>query len=200
MNTSSSGRGNYLPSEYRKIAERLFPSGGFISGKGLDVKSAAGFAESLGIGADYQRLLTLDRNSAEMQTFLEHFQNNLDLLIQKTWVEKADEKRKAKLQDDTPSLMITIKQGNFSKAVEQFGSIIQELAYLFFFFQSEKEDFTEYTFRIDEQMGLFWWYGGRLSLLKETIEINEAKDKTGKKDEKALWSVLLLGICYLTNF
>ena len=51
-----------------------------------------------------------------------------------------------------------------------------------------KEDFTEYTFRIDVQMGLFWWYASKLSSLKEI------------KDEKISWAVLLLGLCYLTNF
>jgi hypothetical protein len=54
--------------------------------------------------------------------------------------------------------------------------------------QSDKEDFTEYTFRIDVQMGLFWWYGSRLHLLKEV------------KNDKVLWAVLLLGLCFLTNF
>jgi hypothetical protein len=43
-------------------------------------------------------------------------------------------------------------------------------------------------------MGLFWWYGGRLSLIKEF------KDKNGAGDDKILWAVLLLGLCYLTNF
>jgi hypothetical protein len=194
MNFSSPGKNNFMPSEYRKISERLFPAGGFPPKKGPDPKTIAGFAESLGIGVDYQRLLALDRNSANMQTFLEHFQNNLDLLIQKTWVEKADERRKAKLQDDVPSLMTTIEQGDFPKAIEEFGSILEELAYLFFGIQSEKEDFTAYTFRIDAQMGLFWWYGGRLTSIKEL------KDKNGSQNDKILWAVLLLGICYLTNF
>jgi hypothetical protein len=129
-----------------------------------------------------------------MKTFLEHFQNNLDLLIQKTWVEKSDERRKEKLQDETPILMITIVKGDFRKAIEKFNVIIQELAYLFFVFFFEKDDFTEYTFRIDAQMGLFWWYGGKLGLLKEFS--SEKKDR----DDKVLWAILLLGLCYLTNF
>lgn len=183
-----------MPGEYRKIADRLFPPNGFLPGKGPDLKTSAGFADALGIGADYQRLLTLSRNSAEVQAFLEHFQNNLDLLIQKTWVEKADERRKEKLQDEAPSLLVTIEQGDFPKAIEEFGIILNELAYLFFGAQSEKEDFSEYTFRIDAQMGLFWWYGSRLARLKE---INV---KNGSLDDKIMWAVLLLGICYLTNF
>jgi len=177
-----------IPVEYRKTAERLFPKDGFSRNQKPDLKLAAEFAKSLGIAADYQRLLALDKTSDELRTFLEQFQNNLDLLIQKTWVEKSDETRKGKLQNDIPLFMATIEQGNFAGAIEEFSAILDELAYLFFGSQSEREDFTEYTFRIDVQMGLFWWYGGRLILLKES------------SDEKVLWAVLLLGLCYLTNF
>ena len=125
-----------------------------------------------------------------MGNFLANFQNNLDLLIQKTWVEQADEARKEKLQDDVPGFMAGIKQGNYKRALEEFGAILEELAYLFFGSQSSKNDFTEYTFRIDDQMGLFWLYGCELSKLKgigETV------------DDETLWAILLVGICYLAN-
>jgi|TergutMp193P3_1026864.scaffolds.fasta_scaffold06433_6 hypothetical protein len=184
-----------LPGEYRKAAERLFPKDGFSRGQKPDLKSAAEFAKALGIGSDYQRLLALDKNSGELRTFLERFQNNLDLLIKKTWVEKSDETRKGKLQNDIPSLMAAIECGDLLKAIEEFGAILDELAYLFFGGQSDAEDFTEYTFRIDAQMGLLWWYGSRLGLLKELNGKNIAAI-----EEKVLWAILLLGLCYLTNF
>ena len=189
----SSSAANAIPGEYRKTAERLFPRDGFSQGQKPELKAASEFAKALGIGAEYQRLLALDKNSDDMRTFLEHFQNNLDLLIQKTWVEKFDEDRKGTLQDKVPVFMASISQENFHKAIEEFGAILDELAYLFFGAQSAQEDFTEYTFRIDAQMGLFWWYGGKLVLLKELSEKNGGLDKT-------LWAVLLIGLCYLTNF
>jgi len=177
-----------LPGEYRKAAERLFPKGGISRNQKLDLKLTAEFAKVLGISTDYQRLLALDKSSVEFRAFLEHFQNNLDLLIRKTWVEKYDENRKGKLQDEIPSFMTMIEQGDFSKTIEKFSTILDELAYLFFGNQSESEDFAEYTFRIDAQMGLFWWYAGRLILYKDF------------GNEKVLWAVLLIGLCYLTNF
>ena len=189
-----------IPADYKKAAERLFPQddllktqsslpeSGSLSKGSPDMKAAAEFAKALGIGVEYQRLIALDRQSGELQVFLDHFQNNLDLLIKKTWVEKSDENRKNTLQDEVPAFMKTIERGDFAKSIEEFSSILDELAYLLFGAQSEKEDFTEYTFRIDEQMGLFWWYAGKLTLLKEF------------KDEKITWAVLLLGLCYLTNF
>jgi hypothetical protein len=182
-----------LPHEYRKVAEDLFPSDSFPSKKGASLAEAAAFAEALGIGSEYQRLLGVKKNAAEMRKFLAHFQNNLDLLIQKTWVEKADESRKEKVQDDVPPFMARIEQGNFQQALEQFGAILEELAYLLFGLQSSKEDFTEYTFRIDLQMGLFWWYGTRLASLKDA-------GKTGAISDETLWAILLIVICYLTNF
>ena len=177
-----------MPGEYRKAAERLFPRNGYSKSQKPDMKTINEFAKALGIGVEYQRLLALARNSNDLQVFLEHFQTNLELLIRKTWVEKSDENRKIRLHDKVPSIVTRIGQEDFSRAIEEFSLILDELAYLFFGSQSEKEDFTEYTFRIDAQMGLFWWYGSRLSIFKEL------------NDEKILWALLLLGLSYLTNF
>jgi len=183
-----------LPGEYRKTAERLFLKDGFSKGQKPDIKAAGEYAKSLGIGVEYQRLLALEISSGELRTFLDQFQNNLALLIKKTWVEKSDENRKGKLQDDIPLFMKTVEQTDYIKALDEFSEILDELAYLFFGSQSENEDFTEYTFRIDAQMGLFWWYGSKLESL------NELKNKNIDSNDKCLWAVLLLGLCYLTNF
>jgi hypothetical protein len=196
-----------IPSEYREIAESLFPLRGFPEGQGPDLAAASEFAEILGIGMDYQRLLAAKQvGSREMHDFLCHFQNNLDLLVQKTWVEKADEARKEKLQDRIPGFVAGIKQENFQQALEEFGVILEELAYLLFGAQSGKDDFTEYTFRIDTQMGLFWWYGGQLGSLRRisgkcrSADADFSADSGESDEQKALWAVLLIGICYLTNF
>jgi hypothetical protein len=127
-----------------------------------------------------------------------HFQNNLDLLIQKTWVEKADEARKDKLQDRVPGLMDAIEQENYPAALKEFSEILDELAYLFFGAQSYKDDFTEYTLRIDVQLGLFWWYGGKIGCLEPKGEGSASLGAVS--DKEALWAILLLGICYLTDF
>ena len=183
-----------MPGDYRKAAERLFPKDISVKGFKPDLKAVGEFAKTLGIGVEFQRLLALDKNSGELRTFLDHFQNNLDLLIKKTWVDKSDETLKGKLQDDIPSFMAIIGQADFLDAVEKFSVILDGLSYLFFGVQSEKEDFAEYTFRIDAQMGLFWWYGSKLALL------SEFSDKKISRDDRVLWAVLLLGLCYLTNF
>ncbi|MDR2101369.1 MAG: hypothetical protein LBP43_02225 [Treponema sp.] len=180
-----------IPGEYRKIAEDLFPAGGCPQGGMAEAASA--FADILGIGVDYRHLLAVHRSRQELGRFLVHFQNNLDLLIQKTWVEKAEEDRKEKLQDRIPAFVRAIEEENFQRALEEFSDILEELAYLFFGAQSHKEDFTEYTFRIDTQMGLFWWYGGQLGCLHQTGGFKPV-------DNESLKAVLFIGLCYLTNF
>jgi hypothetical protein len=190
MGICPSGKDSAVLKEYSKIAEALFPQDDLLP---ADLSPVFNFAEALGIDTEYKRLLEVKTNTAQMREFLEHFQNNLDLLIQKTWVEKADVSRKNKLQDDIIPLTALIEKGNFIQAIERFGIIIEELAYLFFGKQSSEKDFTEYTFRIDEQMGLFWWYGSRLACLKK-------KYKNGLPNNDILWAILLIGLCYLTNF
>jgi len=182
-----------LPKEYRAIAEKLFPSGGFPEGKGPSVEAAQAFADALGIGEDYGRLLSALNSGQAAGDFLERFQNNIDLLIQKTWVDKSEENRKERLLDDVPPLMAFIEKGDYSQALEEFGPILEGLAYLFFGAQSQKDDFAEYALRIDTQMGLFWWYGGQINASRSAPWV-----KSAEKD--VLQAMLFLGICYLTNF
>lgn len=186
MNHCQSGNSSAIPEEYRGVAEALFPCGDMPA-------DTQGFAEALGIGAEYGRLITVRANAEKLREFQGHFQNNLDLLIQKTWVETADAVRKDQLQDDVVPLVNLIEQGNFLGALEKFGAVIEELAYLLFGKQSCEDDFSEYTFRIDPQIGLFWWYGTRLGSLKKIYK----KDMPG---DDTLWAILLIGLCYLTNF
>jgi len=190
QNPGSTGAapGFALPDECRKAAENLFPPCG--GPPRHDLEAAAGFAKALGIGGEYLRLLKTERNIEEMHKFLGHFQNNLDLLIQKTWVEKTDEARKEKLQKKVPAFVALIVHGDFVRGVEEFSAILDELAYLLFGEQSCDHDFTEYTFRVDIEMGLFWWYGSKLGGLGKKTEAND----------EFLWALLLIGICYLTNF
>jgi len=177
-----------LPDECRKVAETLFPPGGAPPTQ--DLATVANFARALGINTEYRRLLEVGRDTEEMRKFLGHFQNNLDLLIQKTWVEKTDEARKEKLLYKVPPFMALIVKGDFQQALEEFGAILEELAYLLFGNQSTGDDFTEYTFRIDIEMGLFWWYGSQLG----GLEVG------GGASDEYLWTLLLIGVCYLTNF
>jgi len=157
------------------------------------VQAAGAFADILGIGEEYRRFLNVHSSGQAVGDFLERFQNNLDLLIQKTWVEKSDETRKERLLDDIPPFIVLIEKGDYSQALEEFGPLLEGLAYLFFGTQSQKDDFAEYALRIDEQMGLFWWYSGQINASRGSPWVKNAE--TGVHQ-----AMLFLGICYLTNF
>ena len=182
-----------LPKEYRLVAEELFPPEGFSESRGPSLKATEAFANILGIGEEFRRLVNTQNSGPSAGDFLTHFQNNLDLLIQKTWVEKSDEIRKEDLQDKVMPLISIIEKGNYNEALEEFSAILEELAYLFFGAQSQKDDFAEYALRIDPQMGLFWWYGGQISDARRTSWVKQIEPGIAQ-------ALLLLGICYLTDF
>jgi hypothetical protein len=189
-----------LPEEYRRIAEALFPPEGYPLGAGPSFESIASFADILGIGKDYLSMQESAKTGAELRPWLGHFQNNLDLLIQKTWVEKADETRKEKLINRLPGLVADIEKEDYEHALGSFGTILEELAYLFFGPQSAKDDFTEYVLRIDPQIGLFWWYGGQISKLQHPGGYKPPNEDAARKEQQCFKAVLLIGLCYLTNF
>ena len=190
-----------IPREYRKIAEALFPPEGYAKGEGPSLARIENFAEILGLGTDYKQFLKASGPGPDSSLgfgrnlggLLLSFQNNLDLLIQKTWVEKEEEIRKDNLLDQVPELIAGIEHENYLKALEEFGAILEELAWLFFGAQSQKDDFMEYAFRIDTEIGLFWWYGYQLCSKR-------AQEWMAGADKEILKTILLLGISYLANF
>jgi len=180
-----------LPVEFRSAADNLFPPDGFHEGKGPSLEAAEAFAEALGVGGDYKQFWKARTSGQSIEGFLNSFQNNLDLLIQKTWVEKGDEVRKENLEDRVPPFITLIEKGEYAEALREFGAILDELAYLFFGDQRQKSDFAEYVLRIDPLFGLFWWYEG---------QINGGQPWIHSVNGDVLFALLLLGICYLTDF
>ncbi|MDR0409275.1 MAG: hypothetical protein LBH18_02625 [Spirochaetaceae bacterium] len=173
-----------MDSKSRVIAESLFPAA-----ETEDALAAVeNFADILGIGAEFRCLFKEKDDGSEFRRFLAHFQNNLALLISKTWVEKDDEGKKERLLRQLPGLIALIEKGDYEDALLEFGLVLEDLAFLFFGSQSLKEDFTEYAMRIDPQIGLFWWYGSQL------------RAQNLKVDASVLRALLLIGICYLTSF
>ena len=182
-----------IPDEYRNIAVNLFPDDGYSQRLSPDIEKILAFADILQLGADNKKFISSPKSAKDMMNMMHSFQNNFDLLVQKTWVEKAEEIRKENLLDRLPEFIVEIEQEKYPEAIEEFGEILKELAWLFFGAQSRKDDFTEYTLRIDTQMGLFWWYGNQLCNPK-TLEWIK------RSDREILQAVLFLGICFLINF
>jgi len=182
MFTHLPGAQNYIPPEYKKTAKALFPAG---KGKAPSMKDVENYALSLGIADAYKKTMN---STGDWPVIISGFRENFSLLIAKTWVDDADEIKKQTLQARLPEFFAKIEQKQYTGALEDFSVILEELAFLFFGKQSVMEDFTDYVFHMDLQMGLFWWYGSMLSCLSKDV------------DDKVLRAVLILGLCYLTNF
>jgi hypothetical protein len=189
-----------VPVEYHKVLDNLFSENVLVLGKAPAPRAIDVFAGSMGIAANYTRLKRSivkkqrmgmhtdnDAYGGGLRIFLARFQENFDLMIAKTWVEKDDEERKERLVWKIPDFIKQIEKGEYAGALVEFSGIIRELAYLLFGEQSKKDDFLDYTFRIDSAMGLFFWYGFHLDVFYQ------------QKDEIAR-DILLLGMCYLTDF
>ena len=178
----------FLPAEYKETAYAMFSDKGHIQENAPQTRGFIDFAELLGIGVDYRRILSMQDDDLDFVKFVASFYKNLELLIDKTWVEKSDEMRKVMLHAQLPVFFSDMESRNYEKALDTFGNVLGELAFLLFGEQSEKKDFIEYTFRIDSQMGLFWWYAGTF---------RRQKFHWNQENQRAL---LLIGLCYLSNF
>jgi len=177
-----------IPAEYRELTDRLFPTTG-VGDPGTDAFLAEQqFARLLGIENDFNQALGDPRNDLVIKRLLVHFRNNVELLIHKTWIEKADEAHKEKLLTRIPHFVDVMEAEQWDQALSVFINIMQELAYLLFGAQSHKADFIEYTFRIDSQIGLFWWYGSKLPQLQDV------------QDKHLIKVYLLIGVCFLASF
>ncbi|MEJ5188338.1 MAG: hypothetical protein WHT84_03910 [Breznakiellaceae bacterium] len=177
-----------IPVEYREVTDHLFVH--LLQGNGEAARQELRkLAECLGIEEEYSLFTSYPLGDEKIQKMLLHFRNNLELLIHKTWVEKAEESHKDRLLERIPAFIQVLEVGNYQKALSQFVVILSELAYLFFGAQAHKSDFVEYAFRIDPSIGLFWWYGGAL----EGLSLEGL-------DTALLKSLLAIGICFITTF
>jgi hypothetical protein len=134
-------------------------------------------------GSGPERLARIDR-------LLRIFRENVELLVHKTWVEKSEEKPKARLLEDLLAFEREFREGAVSPSFKRFVALANSIASLLFGHQSKAEDFLAYCFRIDPKFGLFFWYVNELE--------KQARDG-GYKDE-LLTIETLLGIYVLSSF
>ncbi|GMO56237.1 MAG: hypothetical protein Ta2A_01270 [Treponemataceae bacterium] len=129
---------------------------------------------------------TGEKESRE-QKLVTSFRKNLQLLIQKTWVEEYDEALKAQVLLRLEQLVKALSAKNYPDAYEIFLHILQDTAYLMFGEEAKRKDFEEYALRIDPEFGIFWMYAKRVA-------------------RKASWPleksriVLLLGMEFLAHY
>lgn len=150
---------------------------------------AVELAEAFGDSGDFTAIVgekTVERNESEKKLVIS-FQKNIELLVQKTWVEKADESMKEETLFRINTLCDNLTRYDYHTSLSEFLPVLRDVVYLLFGAQAKQDSFLEYAVRIDPDFGFFWYY------------INELPSHAKWSEEKCRVSVLL-GICFLANF
>jgi hypothetical protein len=149
-------------------------------------------AASFGDKDTFRELLGQDTDARHEheKKLLNSFQNNLNLLIEKTWVEKADEELKQQVLYRLKLFCSRISDYRYGDSYNDFMEIIHDTVYLMFGPEAKKEDFPEYAIRIDPEFGIFWQY-------VETLAKKNLKAKNAAEECRLM---LLLGMFFLANY
>lgn len=151
----------------------------------LAIELAAAFGDQ-GTFANIMVLKSEKRNESEKH-LVTSFQKNLELLVQKTWVEKADEALKEEMLFRIHTLCANLSRYDYHSSLSEFLPVLHDVVYLLFGSLAHSDSFLEYAVRIDPDFGFFWYYINSLPAHKDWSE------------EKCRTAVLL-GIFFLANF
>jgi len=121
------------------------------------------------------------------EKLISSFNNNLVLLIQKTWVEKSDEALKAAVLYQLEEFSKNLSDKKYNEAYTSFFNIVDSVVYLMFGSQAKTKEFDEYALRIDPEFGIFWWYFKNLP-------------RTNEWAAEKVRLTLLLGMFFLANY
>lgn len=149
------------------------------------LKSAILVSEAFGASKSFKEVAT-NENDSEAK-LLSSFHKNLELLIQKTWIEKSDEELKEKVLFNLEQFNKNFESKKYSEAYKLFFSIVSDVVYLMFGNQTKTAEFSEYALRIDPEFGIFWWY---IQCLPRDTSWSEPKSRI----------TVLLGMYFLANY
>lgn len=181
-----------LVSDAEKEAFTVLPKLVGATSQTSRAETAIAFADILGNPGEfgrYARGKQTDRLAA-IDHLLKIFNENTELLIHKTWVEKNDEKRKERLIEEIGAFEREFREGAIRPSFRRFVLLCHSIAHLLFGVQSRADDFLVYAFRIDPKLGLFFWY---VSELEDQVH----EDRGG---DEVLTIETLIGMYVLSSF
>lgn len=119
------------------------------------------------------------------------FEKNVQLLVDKMWVEKTDEYVKGdvlyRLRCFCESMQQTEDPVDYAGLLPECLGVLHDIVLLLFGRQIDSVGFLEYAMRIDPDFGLFWYY---LECLTEQPTLSTEKARLA----------IFLGIYFLANF
>lgn len=181
-----------LATDSEKVAIKAFSELVVVVDEARRAGYAVQIADILGNPGEFQQYVIgspADR-LARIDKLLRVFRENVELLVHKTWVEKAEEKPKNRLIEDLAAFEREYRDGHALVAFRRFVALANALASLLFGHQSKDEDFIAYCFRIDPKFGLFFWYVGEL----------ERQARDGSEADAMLNLETLLGVYVVSCF
>ncbi len=176
--------------EVERAAFEIFPLLAGSDSALLREQYAVAFANVLGNPGEFSRFVTGspgDR-AARVDALVGAFRENTLLLVDKTWVEKHDEELKADVAFSLESFVEAFRARAARDAYPRFVALAKGLAKLLFGAHAAARDFSEYVFRIDPKLGLFYWYVDELSKVEPTL------------DDPTRETLLLLGVFFIASF
>ena len=151
--------------------------------------TAVQLAAAFGDQGDFASIVgtrNASRDEAEAK-LVSSFQKNVELLVQKTWVEKSDESMKEEMVQRISTLCRNLSKHDYHTSLADFLPVLHDVVYLLFGSLAKHDSFLEYAIRIDPDFGFFWYY------------INGLPGHAEWSEEKCRAAVLL-GIFFLANF
>jgi hypothetical protein len=115
-------------------------------------------AEQFGADSSFRTVLEASEVTAAEKKLISSFNSNLNLLVQKTWVEKDDQALKDQVLYKLEGLCKEFENDNYGASYNVLVQLLRDVVYLMFGTQTNSGEFLEYAFRIDPGFGIFWWY------------------------------------------
>lgn len=147
-------------------------------------------AEAFECRKEFKELMN-DSDLSYEKSLLDSFIKNSVLLIEKTWVEKSDERLKTETALKLEKICDNFKHGknseSYKKEFSDFFKALEDLVFLLFGKAVKSTGFLEYAVRIDTNFGFFWHY---------ISEVSKIEIYSGEKARIAI----LLAVIFLANF
>ncbi|OJF77377.1 MAG: hypothetical protein BKP49_02635 [Treponema sp. CETP13] len=120
-------------------------------------ESAVKLASIFG-NSENSRAIASNAGNEDEKKLITSFHNNTQLLVQKTWIEKADETLKEKILLQLEEICDSLLHKKYYNSYAEFVDCLDSIVYLMFGAQSKSYDFGEYAMRIDPEFGVFWCF------------------------------------------
>lgn len=182
-----------LPNPIKKAAVEYLPA--FLATEDPEELAAQALriARAFHAGGSFEQVFTgTEPVTRHYQiNLIRSFEKNVQLLVEKMWVEKADEDVKGdilfRLQCFCQSMRQTEAPIDYSKLLPECLGVLHDVVLLLFGRQIDSGNFLEYAVRIDPDFGLFWYY---LECLTKQPKLSAEKARLA----------IFLGIYFLANF